>query len=61
MTEPIAKLVSRTPVLHRADTQGEVIIETQVVEVAGKRYGVELWANWANPTRVTRVSDPRPL
>jgi hypothetical protein len=54
-----AKLISRTPVLHRADVQGEVIVETQIVEVDGQRYSVDLWANWANPTRTTRVSDPR--
>lgn len=49
------RVISRTPVLHRADTRGVVIVETQVVEVDGQRFNCSLWANWSNPQEILRV------
>lgn len=49
------QVISRTPVLHRADTRGVVIVEKQVVEIDGQRFNCSLWANWENPQRIVRV------
>lgn len=54
------KIISRTPVLHRANVRGLVIVERQLIEIDGQRFECSLWANWENPASIKRV-DSRPV
>ena len=54
------QILSRIPVLHRADASGVVVVERQLIEIDGRRFEAKLWANWANPTVITRV-DSNPV
>jgi hypothetical protein len=49
------KIISRTPVLHRANVRGLVIVERQLIEIDGQRFECALWANWENPGQIMRV------
>lgn len=50
------KIISSTPVLHRANVRGIVIVENRVIEnSSGKRLAQKLWANWDNPEVILRT------
>jgi hypothetical protein len=49
------QIISRTPVLHRANVRGLVIVERQLIEIDGQRFECQLWANWENPGQIMRV------
>jgi len=51
----------RKDVLHRADTQGEVIAQTQQVDITDENGNTrselhQIWCNWCNPKHITRIT-----
>ncbi len=53
------QIISDREVLHKSETQGEVITRVQILEMDGKKYQCNFWHNWETG-RLVRV-DSHPI